>query len=527
MVKNSGKESGTSKLGSRGASLATFILLGKIITVLFTGIAFIVVARLLGPSTYGVYTLAMGIIGVASAFGVFGGTTLNKFISQYKNPAKNPDTGRLITTTFALIMLVGIIELVGTVILSNYLASSVIHSSVYGYVVSFAALSILFSITYDASYGILVGLGETNWIICITVIEAVAQAVSSITLAYFGYGAIAPIFGLMIGLGLGALAVFYIVVKKLHINVIGPLSKKYFMELSGFSLPIALANFFTTVGNYSGVIVLGIFATTVIAGNFGVVSKISTVADLITGSIFMASISMFSMAMSKKSSSKNVERLYNYSLYVGFVLLAPALFYMALLAKPFSFTVFGSYYSLAPGFIALTCFGLLLSLFGNYAKTIVISTGRSKDLVRYGIITTILEIISILVLVPLFGGVGLIISLFYVTTISDGILFTKRVGEIMGVKVVNLPKLARVVIANAITSAFLLPVIYLLGGRYISILIVSLIVEIIFYPIVLALTGSITMEDLKKIGEVSSGIPLIKGVVGILAAYTSRFMPKA
>ena len=75
--------SNTLSVGSKSANTASYVLTGKILTFLMTGIALVVITRLLGPNQYGIYTLSVAFAGIFGTAGYLGiGTALTKFISE-------------------------------------------------------------------------------------------------------------------------------------------------------------------------------------------------------------------------------------------------------------------------------------------------------------------------------------------------------------------------------------------------------------------------------------------------------------
>lgn len=199
------------------------------------------------------------------------------------------------------------------------------------------------------------------------------------------------------------------------------------------------------------------------------------------------------------------------------------LIYIAALAVPFSYTVFSGYYSLAPLYLGLACVGIIIGLPGNYAKTLLFGAGRAMELVKYGLVTTVLEIVAILLLVPRFNGLGLVISVFYVATLSDTLLFSRRIRDTMGVRIQKPLRLLKVVAANAALALILFALSYVLKGINIPLLLTSVVVGILLYPMLLGITGAVKKTDLATIEKVSKGIPVVEAVARKLSTYTSRF----
>jgi len=84
-------------------------LIGRILTFVMTGIALVIVARLLGPSQYGVYTLAVAFASIFGSIGYFGiGTAVNKFVSeskQRKGPVEIDNVAPVELTAWSLYIL--------------------------------------------------------------------------------------------------------------------------------------------------------------------------------------------------------------------------------------------------------------------------------------------------------------------------------------------------------------------------------------------------------------------------------------
>ncbi len=81
------------EVGSATASVASLMVFGRFAAMFVSGITFIIVARLLGPSVYGIYVLAISYAGFFGGIADLGvSTALNKFIAQYRASGKKEDT---------------------------------------------------------------------------------------------------------------------------------------------------------------------------------------------------------------------------------------------------------------------------------------------------------------------------------------------------------------------------------------------------------------------------------------------------
>ncbi|MGC8537890.1 MAG: hypothetical protein ACP5MZ_02810 [Candidatus Micrarchaeia archaeon] len=94
---------------------------------------------------------------------------------------------------------------------------------------------------------------------------------------------------------------------------------------------------------------------------------------------------------------------------MAFLLVAPMIFFVATFAKPFSYTAFGSGYSLALLYVAVTSIDLLIGIAGSYAGTLLISAGRVRNVMTYNVIIAAMEFLLMLVMVSVFKGIGLVV----------------------------------------------------------------------------------------------------------------------
>jgi len=75
--------------------------------------------------------------------------------------------------------------------------------------------------------------------------------------------------------------------------------------------------------------------------------------------------------------------------------------------------------------MALIGFGILLGLFASYASLLAVSAGYIKKVFEYGIATSVIELLSLLILVPFLSVNGLIIALYYIGGIVADILLSQ------------------------------------------------------------------------------------------------------
>ncbi|MCL5680354.1 MAG: oligosaccharide flippase family protein, partial [Candidatus Marsarchaeota archaeon] len=492
------KEESAIDLGIRTANVTSFVLLSKIVAFVFVGAAFIIITRILGPAGYGIYVLATGVAGVFSSIGNFGvATALNRFIAKYSGNKRKQ--AKVLSEGFFLIAMVGILATLIALVFSGTIAGFYHNGSNYVYIFRLISFSIVLSMLFGAAYSSLVGLGKSDMPRLSITAESILQSVVGVTLAVLGFGPVAPVMGIIVGylagFVVGIILIFRQGIKFTMPKLVG--LKKLFK----FSLPIAGSNILGAAVNNVALLLLGLFATTFVVGNFGIASRANFLFDIVLGSIGISLLPTFTASMRNSRIKSRTGEFYSYSVYLAFLLVAPMIFFVAVFAKQFSYTAFSSEYSLAPLYIAVTSIGLLIGIAGSYASTLLISAGKVRKVLSYNAIIAVIEFALMLLLVPIFKGIGLVVLLFIVNPLLIDFLFIRKSIQVFKAKI-NWRRISRVVAANIIVSAVVYSLLYFVGISYVLMLLLGFAGFIILYPIILGIIGGISTDDINLITRV-------------------------
>ena len=400
------------EVGARTVGVASYMMLGKFIVFILSGITLLVVARILGPSVYGVYILAFSFSGLFSVVADVGvGTTISKFIAEYSAKKNREELNRVVSNSYASAFLSGLAFTLIAFLMSNFIAVHVIGNSNQVYIVQIVSFLIVGAVLFKVSYGMMIGFGGGKYVAMVMLVQAAFQAALSITLAVLGFGALAPILGILLGYILSIITVLFILKKRFGITFRMP-SFGYVKKLVGFSSQISVYNGLTGSIFNLAPIVLGVFATTVIVGNFGVALRTSNVINEVISIFGTVTLPMFAYTLSTKRIGKSIGKFYNYTVYTTFLLVTPVLLYLSILAKEFSYTAFGANYALAPFYLSVMSAGTFLWILATYSLMLLISANEVRQVMKYGIIIFLIEFVALFTLVPLFGGIGLVVLLY-------------------------------------------------------------------------------------------------------------------
>lgn len=510
------------EIGQTAVKNASLLLVASSTSLLLGAAMFIIIVRILGPSTYGIYVLAIAVTSLIGAVGNFGiGNSLTKFASQYTAKKQKDLLNRVFSSGYFVTFFISAAFTITVFVLAGPIANLVIHNTAYTDVIQAASAIIILSILYGIGIDSLVGLGKGKEATIAIISLTAFQAAGSITLALLHYGAMAPVLGLVFGYFISLLYTIWSIFVKSNVKLVLP-SKKDIVRLLRFSYRIMLSDFLVNSMKSLIIIVLGIVTTAAIVGNVGVASKTGNIIGVITGAMALPLLSAVSTAFSNVKNKKQIKRFYSTSVYFSFIFITPILITFIVLAKPFSYVAFSGAYSIAPTYIRIFCIGFLLGMVGYFATTFMIGLGRVKQLLKYTFIIDVIELLLIPIMLPQWGGIGAALLLFVVNPVLVDIFFLRILIRDFGVKL-GFSKLFRVVIANLLMAIFFLPLFYIFGGNYIGIVIASIVIAAILYPPLLSLTKGATKKDLETIVSVTKKTPVINGIIRKLAAYSMFF----
>ncbi|MEM0086993.1 MAG: oligosaccharide flippase family protein [Candidatus Micrarchaeaceae archaeon] len=512
------------ELGVKTANVAAFVAFGKVLSLVIGVVMFVVVARLLGPSNYGIYTLALGASGLFSALASFNITAyFNKYIPKLQNEGKREEISTIITTGILILLIIGIVLSAAGVLLSGAIATYIFHNPSETAAIQIAMIGIVFSLLYGALYSVLVSFGDGKRASVAALTNSSFQAFLSIILVLMGFGAVGAISGYVAGLFSGSAASLMLALKHAELKLKMQRFSAVAKELLSFSLPVTGANIIGSMVSNFSVILLGSVVVSSVVGSYGVALKMGSLVDVITGSISIVLIPMFAAALAGSRLKERVSELLNYSIYFGLLLAVPLVIYIISFAGNIVNIFFTSSYVGAPAYIMLLGFGLLIGLVGSYAASLVISMGNVNKYLKYSFAIGVAELLSLVLLVPSFGAYGVIISLYFVGGILSTYLYSSFLKKEIEFKLTK--KIYMLIVANVILFAILLFIRSALGMLSDTFqMLVGAAIVIFVYPVIVPKLKAADQKDFNIIKKLSSGIPIFGLWFRNIVEYAEKFM---
>ncbi len=514
----------TARLAKKTAKSASFLVVGKILSLLIQAIMFVVVARLLNPSGYGIYTLILSIAAFFSAFGSLNiGTYLNERVPFLLSRKRHTEIKVAFGDSLVAVSIPGILLFAVGSALSVFLSVYVLHSASYAYLIILGMSSIIFSLLFNTFNLILVSYSDGKNTALSLIIYSIAQAVFSIGLVVLGFGIAGAIIGYTAGLIISLIFEVLAAHRSFGISIVKENMGSRIKEMLTFSMPLTYSNIITTLVTNFSVILLGIVVLPSFVGQYGVASRIGSIIDVFAGSFAIVLIPMFAEAIHSKGLSGKIGKFFHYATYFGLLFTAPMIAYVTIFANYLITTLFTPTYSSAVLYMQLIGIGLLLSIFGSYATQLVISTRKTSKVFKYSLIVGIIETISLLILVPLLHVIGVIIAMLYIGSMATNLLFMNYL-KAMGIRT-RMGQLWKVLFSNIILAASLFAFLRLLpqANRELMIL-AGIALSLLIYPPIIAKSGAASRKDVLILRDIVSGIPLVEKILGYLLNYTLYFL---
>ncbi len=511
----------TLELGVRSAKVASLVGLTQVASIVIGGVMLIVLARLLQPAQYGIYTLAYSVSVLFSAFSLSGiGHYLNKYIPVWTARKKSKELSYDLGASFIALAGISLVAIVVGVAFSGIIAQYVFHNASYIPLIYLALASIVLTQLMYLSYNALIGFKDGVGSAVTYSAGTLAIAVASIVLVLYGYGVYGAIAGIIIGAAIGLTTGMYFITRHsgvaISIDDLGSRTRK----ILGFSLPVAGAGIVFAFMNNFSILALGALSSAAIVGSFGVSYRIGTIATAATGFIASVLVQMFASALESGKAVEKIRKLYNYSIYFGAAIAAPIAIYLIVLSHPFVDSLFPAFRSSLLYTPALTV-SVLIGIVATYASALAISFGDVRKVLKYAIITGIVQFALLIPLILLFNAYGVIIAVYLAGSLVGNYLYIRYMRRELKIRT-EFGKVYRVIAASVLLAIVLAPVTMLPLSETLQ-LVLGILLVIAVYPIFLGLTRAMGSDERRLLEEIGKSTPVIGGLLGYFASYISFF----
>ncbi len=513
------------ELGAKTARMLSAVLAGNISGLLIGVATIVIVARLLGPLGYGAYTIGISYYLLIDAAMQFG---LTKYVSReiavYVHKGDDKGLHTALSSSYYLTILISAILTAIGIIASIFVAGIYANTGINVNTLIIASFVMLVAMPFNTSVGALVGFGRSKLVIVSSLLENAVQLVASFGLILIGAGFNGAIAGIVIGytFGFGFAYVQVARIASRNARFRMRFSLKELKRAWHFCVPIAVTNALNNGVGYFATFILGIFVSVYVIGNYGVAMRFSTLLSVVAGSVPIAILPALSIVMSGRKARKTAkkddgaEQAYRKTIFYSLAAMLPLVVFLGVFSKPLVAFFVTKSYALAPLYVSAISLGIMLGLIGQYAASIIIAGGHTRKLMKYTAISAFAQLASMLVLVPLIGAIGAIISVFVIGGIVSTLVIVIGIGNIYQMRL-SYAGICKVVLA-AVFLAAVLAAGYLIKSNLIEI-IYGIAATLVLYPVFLSAVRAIGVAELNELEGIAKRSNVIRTMSGFIISY--------
>ncbi|MGB9854570.1 MAG: oligosaccharide flippase family protein [Candidatus Bathyarchaeales archaeon] len=410
------------EMGKASAIGSFQLFIGVAASTVIMAVGSIILARLMTPEEYGLYSIALIPSYMIVLFREWGvDSAIIKYSAAFRAQNRPEQAREIITAGMLFEVSAGIILTLISILLSNFIASTIFHRPESSPLIAIVSITIFSGGLLAASQSSFKGFERMELYSLTTVCQAIAKTVISPILVFIGYSALGAVLGYtfsflaaaLVGLALLYLAIF----KNLKTEKTRKTSfSKNLKSMLGYGVPLSISSILTGFLAQFYAFLMAIYCTDAIIGNFQIATQFATLLTFFTFPIATVLFPAFSK-INPQEEKELLKTVFTSSVKYATMSLVPATIAIMVLSKPLISTLFGEKWTYAPLFLTLYVINNLTVAFGNLSLgSLLAGTGKTKTQMKLSLITITFGIPLALTLIPTMGIIGLII-----TNISAGI----------------------------------------------------------------------------------------------------------
>ena len=510
------------------------LLWGLAASTVITSIGIIVLARLLSPSDFGLYTIALTIPNFIQFFRDWGTSYATvKFSAKYNSENNQSKVKEIIFSGLVFQAVLSIVLTVITLFSSTFIATNLFARPDIGPLIQVVSLSLLSSsfvslvqtkagTSTSAAQAAFIGLEKTKYQSLTVLMLSIIRTVLTTLFVIVGLGSFGATVGYTLSLllaGLTSMLLISVIYHDLPKKSISEMNvSENLKDMLHYGLPLSMVSILRGFLIQFYLIVLAIFATDAMIGNYSVATNfvvlITFFAIPVTTMLFPA----FSKLDSKKD-AEDLRTIFKFSVKYGALLVVPVAFLVMSLSQPAIFTIFGSQYSSSSMFLSLLAITYLYSAFGFLSvNNLLNGLGQTRLNLKLTLLMALIGFPLGFVLISQFNVIGLILTTLIaeIPSLVIGLyLIRKKYGL-----TIDLISSLKILFSSAIASGLTYIGVAQLNFASWIILIFGVMIFVPLFVLFTLLTKTIEFDEINNLKDMTKSLgPLHKVFVLVLDFY--------
>jgi len=353
-------------IAQKAARGGLFLFIGNTSSTVILAVGIIIVARFLGPSSYGLYTLTLVIPTLLVSLSDAGmNLALVRLPARFRAAGEYARADRLIRLGLLLKLAISTVAFIVCYLASTPIAATVLNRPELGPFLQIASLMIVFQALVDATSSSFIGQDLMQYSAGVQIMQAVLKGTLGPALVLVGLGIAGALSGYVVSVAAAGLTGATLLLTR-HARSSNQTTNPASTEmraLLGYGLPLYLATILSVFLTQYQSIVLAHFASNVEIGNFGATWNFDTLMMILVYPVATAIFPMFSK-MDPEKQRNNLARGFVLAVKYTSLLMIPASVAVMIFSRDLIYLTYGNGYTFAPQYLVLLSAQFLLTAIG-------------------------------------------------------------------------------------------------------------------------------------------------------------------
>jgi len=509
-----------------------YLATGNVVATLAQAVAVFIIARLLGPELYGVYTVALSVPLLIIAFIGFGiDESMVRFSANLREKGENQAVAKVIRLGITFKALIAIVVFIICFLLSDYIAIAISRPD-YSFYIGLASVVIVFQGIFYSADAVFVSLDRTEYSALTANIQAIIKTLLTPLLIVAGLSVIGAITGFTISYVVAGLLGGGLVFIKLYAPLKNLAHKNSGVQnqtsvslrsMLKYGFPIYIAVLLASAYAQLQPIILSFFTLDLPIGNFKAATNFGLPMVALSGSITTVLFPAFSKINSNINQARIVFKL---ATKYATLILVPVSLVVIVLSSNLVELVYGESFTQAPFFLSFYIMTYLLVGLGSLVQNSFFNgIGETMMSVKVNLVRFVVFIGLALPLTQAYsvsGLIGAILVSTLIATMFGAYIAKNRFGITLDYRRIFLVYVAAFISAVPlffIASLNLFPslVTIFLGGS----------IYLLVYLTLLPILGALSKSELANFRINIEKIRFLKFIMGPILKYENKLVDYA
>ncbi|MHB8565673.1 MAG: oligosaccharide flippase family protein [Nitrososphaerales archaeon] len=502
-------------LARRSTRGSVLIFVGSLTSTALLAITSIIIARLLGPANYGIYTLSLVLPAIFQIFVTAGiNVAIERYSAFHISKGDKETAARIVRNGVYFLLISGTALTVVSFLTSGYLSTIVLHRQNLGLYVQVASIYVLGQTLYQAALGSLIGSGKLGHVSLAYVFLSIIKLTVSFALIVLGFA----IYGAIVGQVLSYLftgVLFLFAFRTIGSRSIQNTKGLFLVDISNmlrYSLPLFFGGLIGSFAlQYITVILSGI-ATNTVVGLYQVAASLTLPLALVVNAII---IPLFPAFASMDGRSSDTNRALIITMKYSYYLAMPVGFFIISCSSLLISVLYGSSYAIASEYLNLYVVAALIAV-GPTVLTMFFSAIGKTRLTLYG---SMISSAIIFVLAPALSFIG-VYGLLYTIIIANVVqycvyvlLFVMHSGKNIALRPIG------AALASSLIPYYIISNVLHISLPQIALLVVDGVLFITIYLTLVPIFHGVNKEDINRLNMAIENLGLVKRPFRLLLRY--------